>query len=762
MEARSLFLSYNSADRSNVVALQRLLAARGITTFLDRDRLIPGLPWPVALEEGLSRASAVAVFLGRDLGGWQKREMWFALDRQVREEKAGRPFPVIPVLLDGADPTASFLFSCTWIDLRKVDLSQSRDGAALSESLGLSESLDLFERSINATGPPAPTERAASVCPYRGLEAFREEDAAFFAGRAGFAQQLFDFTLGKNLVAVVGPSGSGKSSIVQAGLIPLLRRQRPPALTWDTVTFTPGGAPFHRLATALIPLIEPDLRETDRLAEAQKLGNRLRAGDIPLEAAIDSAIRESVGTGRLLLVADQFEEVFTLTPERDRRPFAEAMVRALGKSPFTLLVTLRADFYSQIITLDRELSDRLAPAQINIGALTRNELQETIVAPARLVGLEFEPWLVERILSDAGSGPGNLPLLEFALTNLWSGRRGRTLTHAAYGDLGGVTGALTRRAEIEFARFTPEEQAAVRRLFTRLVRVATPEEGAEDTRQRLELKETDALAIRVAQALSHVHLLVMGRGETECQTVEVAHEALIRNWERLRLWLNEDREFLLWRQRTQIRLVQWEQHGRDAGDLLRGASLFEAERWLAARPPDLTGMQTEFITESAALRERERKMEEERQKAELTADPKVSRLKVFLCHSRDDKVAVLGLYDRLLSDAFDPWLDTEKLVPGTEWELEIRKAVRDSHVVLVCLSRTSITKEGYVQKEIRYALDVAEEKPDQVIFLIPVRLEDCTVPHRLRHWQWVDLFVPQGYDKLKNALRIRATTVRER
>jgi Tol biopolymer transport system component len=614
---RSLFLSYNSADRSCVLAVQTLLKARGIATFLDRDQLVPGLPWPMALEAGLRDAFAVAVFLGPELGGWQKREMWYALDRQVREEKEGKPFPVIPVLLPGADLTPGFLFQSTWIDLSKIDLSNGHDPERRAELL------DLFERSLNATGPAPAAERDTSLCPYRGLEPFREEDAAFFAGRASFAQQLFEFTLGKDFVAVVALSGSGKSSIVQAGLMPLLRGQRPPSPTWDAITFTPGNAPFHRLASALIPHIEPGLRETDRLAEARKLGDRLAAGDVRLESAIDSAIQRSKGTGRLLLIADQFEEIFTLTPEPDRRPFAQALVRPLGNAPFTLLVTLRADFYSQVITLDRELSDRFAPAQINIGALNRVELRESIAAPAKLVGLEFEHGLVDRILGDVGTEPGNLPLLEFALTGLWSKRQGRTLTNAAYDEIGGVAGALAQRAETEFARFTPEEQAAVRRLFSGLVRVATPEEASHDTRQRLEVNQTDTLAIRVAQALSckDVRLLVMGRpesaGASPSQSVEVAHEALIRNWDRLRLWLNEDREFLLWRQRTHILVAQWEQHGRDPGDLLRGVSLSEAERWLAARERDLTGTMAQFIRESSALHERERIEKEQRHQAEI-------------------------------------------------------------------------------------------------------------------------------------------------
>jgi hypothetical protein len=142
---------------------------------------------------------------------------------------------------------------------------------------------------------------------------------------------------------VVGPSGSGKSSVVQAGLLPLLRREQPPAKTWDAVSFTPGQDPFHRLASALIPLLEPDLSERERLVEAEELGRDLAANRTRLGAVISRVIEKSNGTGRLLLVADQFEELFTLTPEPVRRPFAQALLHARGNAPVTVLVTLRAE-----------------------------------------------------------------------------------------------------------------------------------------------------------------------------------------------------------------------------------------------------------------------------------------------------------------------------------------------------------------------------------------------------------------------------------
>jgi hypothetical protein len=515
---------------------------------------------------------------------------------------------VIPVLLRSADLTPCFLFTNTWIDLR-----------AGLESVAATEALGVFERAINSTQPVQALERAAVVCPYRGLQAFREEDAAFFAGRDAFAKQLLSFTRDKDLVAVVGPSGSGKSSVVEAGLLPLLRRERPPANTWDAVSFRPGGAPFHRLASALFPLLEPQLDdETERLRKARKLGDHLATSEVTLADVVSRVIEKSNGTGRLFLVADQFEELFKQTPEPGRRPFAQALLRALGSAPFTLMITLRADFYSQIIGLDRELSDRLALAQVNIGALTRDELRESITATARLVGLKFEAGLVERILTDAGSQPGRLPLVEFALTELWQRREGNQLANGAYDEIGGITGALARRAEAEFARLKPEEQAAARRLFSRLVRLAGPDEAGEDTRQCADLSEADTLAKGVANQFADARLLVTGgEASTGTLSVEVAHEALIKNWERLRGWLNEDREFLLWRQRLQVHVREWQAHRLDTGYLLRDAVLSEAERWLLGRPHDLTDAEQQPIRESIALREREREEEERRRQAEI-------------------------------------------------------------------------------------------------------------------------------------------------
>ncbi len=605
-----LFISYHSTDRDAVSTVRELLKARGISSFLDRERLIAGLPWPQALEEALKDVQAVAVFLGRNgLGLWQKREMWFALDRQVQKERAGHTFPVIPVLLPGADLAASFLFLNTWVDLR--------------EGPGESEALDAFVHAIHGERVESAAEIPLTLRPYRGLEVFKEEHTAFFCGREAFIEPLVDAALKRNLVAVIGPSGSGKSSIVQAGLVPALRRQRPPAETWDVAIFTPDDRPFHWLATALMPFLEPDLREADRLAEANKLGDYLVGGEVKLEATVKRLLEKSDGTDKLLLVADQFEELFTTTPEGERKPFINCLLSALNGTSLTLVITLRADFYGNALNLSRKLSNALQQGVINLGPMEQDELRHAIVEPAHRVGLDFERGLVERILDDVVSEPGHLPLLEFALTELWARRKGRVMTHSDYDAIGEVEGALTRRADDAFAKLPPAQQKTAQRVLTQLVRVARPEEGSEDTRKRLSLGELDEEARVVVGKLAEARLLVTGTGESKeaasskivdgitstraaRNTVEVAHEALIRGWDRLRQWVDEDRAFLLWQQWLRAQANDWEVRGHRKDGLLRGQPLAEAAKYLDERSGDLTDAEKAFIRASKKQRSKER------------------------------------------------------------------------------------------------------------------------------------------------------------
>ncbi|MBW8876590.1 MAG: TIR domain-containing protein [Acidobacteria bacterium] len=588
-----------------MVEICRLLEGRGISTFLDEKDLVPGQPWPDALEQALAETGAVAVFLGRDgLGAWQKREMWFALDRQAQAEKAGAKFPVIPILLPGANPSAGFLFLNTWVDLRRGpdDL----------------EALDRLARALHDGASTESKEPLSSICPYRGLEPFGEEDAAFFCGREAFSDRLLEAALKSSFVAVVGPSGSGKSSVVHAGLIPRLRRQRPPAPAWDAVSFTPGERPYHRLAAALLPLLEPEMSEVDRLKESAKLGDSLADRSIRLEDTLSRILEKSKGTGRLLLVADQFEELFTLTTGAAIwKRFADDLLAVTEKLPITLVLALRADFYDRALTFSRELSDRLEGALVNLGPMRREELARAIQEPATRVGLEFELGLVGRILDDVREEPGNLPLLEFALTELWARRSGGSLTNNAYRESGEVAGAIAQRAERDFEKLSPEQQRAAHRVFTELVRVARPEDGSRDTRRRAKLEDFEDAAQQVVARLAApaTRLLVTGRDEKGKNVVEVAHEALIQTWERLRRWLDEDLDFLLWRERLRAYLSDHER----SGALLSGGPLAEANQWLGERRKDLGAEEATFIAASIKARDTERAAQARRQRRLILA-----------------------------------------------------------------------------------------------------------------------------------------------
>jgi len=238
----------------------------------------------------------------------------------------------------------------------------------------------------------------ASICPYRGLLHFREEDAPFFFGRAAAIDKLMDAVQRQPLVAVVGASGSGKSSVVRAGLVPKLRSDRRTA--WETVILVPSDQPLKALASALVPLLEPAMGEIDRLVEATKLAEHFRPGTISLYDIGKRILEKQSGTDRVLIVVDQFEELYTLTSdEESRRRFLNELLAASSRagSKVNITLTLRGDFVGKALAY-RLLSDRLQDAQINLGPMTREELEYAIRKPAEKIQLEFEPGLVRRIL----------------------------------------------------------------------------------------------------------------------------------------------------------------------------------------------------------------------------------------------------------------------------------------------------------------------------------------------------------------------------
>ncbi|MCI0534071.1 MAG: TIR domain-containing protein [Verrucomicrobiales bacterium] len=428
-----VFLSYSSLDRTTVEAIARRLHEAGVQPFLDRWFLVQGRRWRAALEETIQSCKAIAVFIGPNgLGRWQQREVDVALDRQA----ADAHYPVIPVLLPGCEPPLGFLRQLTWIDLRNarpldeviLELRASIAGEAVGPDFG--------QRS---------QDTRAKICPFRGLLVFREEDADFFFGRDSAIGEIASAIEQQSFVAVAGASGSGKSSVIRAGLIPRLRRSRDPA--WDMVVMTPTDQPLLSLAGALIPLLEPDRSETERLIEARKLADALADGELGLTQVVRRALEKQPGTDRLLLVADQWEELYTLTTDDSlRRRFIDELLDGTYWAPLTVVATLRGDFVGHALAY-RPLSDRLQGAQVNLGPMTRDELARAVREPARLVGLNFQEGLDSRVLDAVGEEPGSLPLLEFVLRQRWEERRGGLLIHEAYESMGELRGALAAKAE---------------------------------------------------------------------------------------------------------------------------------------------------------------------------------------------------------------------------------------------------------------------------------------------------------------------------
>jgi hypothetical protein len=289
--------------------------------------------------------------------------------------------------------------------------------------------------------------------------------------------------------------------------------------------------------------------------------------------------------------------------------------------------TLRADFYGQAIDANRGLSDLLGAEQVTLGRLTTDELRRTIVEPARRAHLQFDPGLPELLLRDAGNEPGNLPLLQHALLELYTKRHGNRLTSAAYEQIGGIRRAIATSAELEYNRLPDDQKSLARSVFTQLVRLARADEGLEDTRRRVPVASLPQGATAIVDEFTSARLRLLVKAharilsaDNECtglhaeqETVEVAHEALIREWERLKSWLNEDRGFYLWRQRLDQAINEYIEHGRHVDYLLYSAALREAEGKLAGRMPEsLSPAQREYI--QASIDERER---DEREKQDL-------------------------------------------------------------------------------------------------------------------------------------------------
>ena len=445
-------------------------------------------------------------------------------------------------------------------------------------------------RPLVTIGGAGPT-----VNPYKGLRPFREADAADFHGRGELIGRLVEATKAARFVAVVGPSGSGKSSLVLAGLVPHIR-----AGGCRVATLTPGDDPIASFGATLSLVAGGDqagLLSTTALRRPDGIGEAIRA-----ISAVD----------RLAIVIDQLEELWTLSGENDRRRLLEALVAAVHDGDAQVVGTIRADFFDRPLA-DPALGPLVSRHTFGVTPMSVADLHEAITAPAERVGVRFEPALTSQLIAETIDQPGSLPLLQFTLAELFEGRDGSVITSTDYEHLGGLAGSLSRQADEIYESFDAGDRAAVRRMFSRLV---TPGEGNEDTRRRVNTTDLAGVPERVVGAFVARRLLTSDRDRSTRQpTLEVAHEVLLRAWPRLRGWLAEDRSWLRELRALSMAAGQWDGGGRDDADLYRGARLAVIDELAAAHEGALTELEDTFLAQSidaqaAQEREAERQLAE--------------------------------------------------------------------------------------------------------------------------------------------------------
>ena len=456
--------------------------------------------------------------------------------------------------------------------------------------------------------------------PYKGLRPFEEADASRFFGRESTIEQLTEHLADSRFLAVVGPSGSGKSSLVKAGLLPALRTGvLEGSDSWFMAEMVPGSDPLNNLASALNSVAT---RSTPAILE------RLEKNREALHALVTDLLADK--DGDLLLVIDQFEEVFTQLADVNEREHFLDLIQYAVTQPGTRLrvvVTLRADFYDR--PLGYEVFGALVQQNTEVVLpLSAAELERAIIGPVEQLGITVDADLVATVIADVRQEPGALPLLQYALTELFERREGARLTLAAYRNSGGVSGALAKRAEEMFVALPADLQTIARQVFLRLVTLG---EGEEDTRRRARYSELMTLATRervqtVLDAFGQYRLLTFDTDpDTREPLVEIAHEALIREWKRFRRWLDESREDIRFQRALEQAANDWRANRKDTSYLLRGARLAQLEEWAAETDLELAAREQTFLEASIAERERLAELERKRQVREAQLEERAQR-----------------------------------------------------------------------------------------------------------------------------------------
>ncbi len=483
-----------------------------------------------------------------------------------------------------------------------IAIGEIRDSQAVAIGEGARATLNQYTEIIVTLDniedlPPAP-----GTPPYKGLAHFSEKDKDIFFGREKLSRLIAGRLTSSHFLAVIGASGSGKSSLLQAGIIPQMRQ-----LNWQIHMIKPGVHPLTALANSLV-------QADNSLATAKDMETAL-VGDADTLQLVGAKLAARHESERLLLVVDQFEELFTqCKAPQERHTFVNNLVNAINvQGATTVLISMRADFYDRITEFG-ELSTYISKQQELIKPLEQEDLVRVIAEPARRRGWQFVEGLVEQFIKDVGHEPGRLPLLSHALLETWERRRGVVMTLGGYRDAGGVDGAIARTAEETLERLTPEQVEAAREVFLNLTELG---EGAEDTRRianraDLSVAIDEPMLDVVLETLVQARLITVHKDE-----VEVAHEALIRRWPKLQDWLDENRERLRFERQLARDAAEWERLDRDEGALYRGVRLARSIELQELGSVKMTGQTSQFLNASRGLAERKEREEEARRQREL-------------------------------------------------------------------------------------------------------------------------------------------------
>ncbi|MBE7382877.1 MAG: pentapeptide repeat-containing protein [Leptolyngbya sp. SIO1E4] len=491
-------------------------------------------------------------------------------------------------LLEGLDPTR---LPGRWVDtFALVDyVNQALKGelqTPVCTNFGEAIHLTRTWQVADQTSQTASADQG--ICPYKGLEFFdcNEEDPKYFFGREQLIGQLLDHARTHSFMALVGASGNGKSSVLRAGLLHQLKLGRRIAGSdrWRIRITRPDSHPMQNLALAFV---EEGLSDLDRAEALGRATGLLNEGGAGLQRLVQAS-----SAPRTILVIDQFEEVFTRCADlEEREQFFACLMGALSGADdkLCLIIAMRADFVGKC--LERRysgLAQFIPPHTISVLPMEPDDLKAAICKPAKQVGLTVEPALVTQILNDITGAPGSLPLLQYTLKALWQQRQGNQLVFTAYQALGGINGTLDKRATEIYNGFEATEQHTVQHIFQQLTQLG---EGTEDTRRRV--FQADLVAApqhpeeQVQQVISRLsspenRLLVtsevMSKADQSARMaiVDVAHEALIRHWQLLRRWLEQNRDRLRQQRKIEASTVAWREQGRQPGYLLQGLPLIEA------------------------------------------------------------------------------------------------------------------------------------------------------------------------------------------